>query len=69
MDYKKISVLSNIDEIKEVLELQSEKLFDFLLNNAEETSRGKKEIFRMLVQTIIELEEKLQSDIQELNKK
>jgi len=69
VDYKKISVLSDIEERKEILELQSEKLLDFMINNAEETSQGKKQIFRMIIKNIIELEEELQSDIQELNKK
>jgi len=69
VDYKKISVLSDIEEGKEILELQNEKLFDFMINNAEETSQGKKEIFRMIIKNIIAMEEKLQSNIQELNKK
>jgi len=68
VDYKKISVLSEIEEMKKILELQSEKIYDFLINNGEETSQGKKEIFRMIIMNIISLEEKLQSDIQELNK-
>ena len=69
VDYKKISVLSDIEQGKEILELQSEKIFDFLINNAEETSQGKKEIFRMIIKNIIALEEQLQLNIQELNKK
>jgi len=69
VEYEKISILSDIDEAKDILELQSEKLFDFLINNSEATSKGKKELFRMIVGNIMAIEKRLQSNIQELNEK
>jgi len=60
--------MSGIDEGKGILELQSEKLFDFLIDNAEDTSPGKKVMFKLIIQNIIDLETEIQSSIQELMK-
>ena len=40
-----------------------------MINNAEETSQGKKQLFLMIIKNIIDLEERILSDIQELIKK
>ncbi len=69
IDHDRLSMLSDLDEGKEELDIKNEKIFDFLLDNANETNKGKKEVFQLLIQDIIWTEERLQKEVEELIKK
>ncbi len=53
IEFDKLSALSEIDESKKGLELKSEKLVDFLVNNLKATDQEKKETFMLLNQEIL----------------
>lgn len=69
IDFEKLSVLSDIDEGKENLNLKNEKILDFLYKNLKETGQAKKEVFNIFIQDIIWTEENLQSQIEAFLKK
>ena len=64
VDYEKLSTLSYIDEEKEGLKVRAEKIYDFMITNANETSPEKKEIFKILIQDMIWAEEGVQPHIE-----
>lgn len=69
IDFEKLSMLSDIDEGKESLNLKNEKILDFLYDNFKKTNQAKKEVFNIFIQDIIWTEENLQSQIEAFIKK
>ena len=53
IEFDKLSALSEIDESKESIELKSEKLIEFLVNNLKSKDADKKEVFMLLSQEIL----------------
>ncbi|MFK7756975.1 MAG: hypothetical protein AB8B53_08610 [Flavobacteriales bacterium] len=70
IDFKTISLLSDIDEARETMKFQMNKVMDFVYSdgNMVSTSYGTKETFRMIVMDIIYTEERLLELHQELLK-
>lgn len=69
IDFEKLSALSEIDESKERIELKTEKLVDFLIDNLKSTNREKKEVFMLLSQDILSTTKHSQLEIEEFLKK
>ena len=69
ISHDKLSMLSDIDESKKELYLKNEKVFDFVIDNANAMDSGKKELFELMIQDIIWTEERLQKQIDEFIEK
>ncbi|WP_289064352.1 hypothetical protein [uncultured Zobellia sp.] len=63
IDYEKISALANIEEQKEILQIKSEYLLNFLYANTNETERSKKELLTILIKDIMVTEKMIQNEI------
>ncbi len=68
IEYEKLSALADIEDWKKNLSKRTERQMDFLFQNMEETDKGKKEIYRMIVLDIVGSEKRLQSTIEEILK-
>lgn len=68
VDYDKLSALATIEETKEVLKMQAEKMVDILFLNAEDTGAEKKELMKISMLSIMGNEKSLQEDIQKVIK-
>ncbi len=66
IDYDKLSTLSNIEELKVNLNIQTEKLVDYFYLNSEETEREKKQIMKLSMSTIIGNEKVMQGEIEKI---
>ncbi|MDF4221929.1 DUF6090 family protein [Maribacter sp. M208] len=66
IEYDKISVLSDIEEQKELLKMKADKLIDFIYVNYKETGEIKKEFLKVYMLEIISTEIDLQKDIQKI---
>jgi len=62
--YEKVSVMVNIEEQKENLQMKTDKLVDFLYLNANETGKSKKEVLKIMMLDIMGTESYLQSGIE-----
>jgi len=69
VEFEKLSALSEIDQSKEGIELKTDKLIDFLVNNLKSTSQEKKEIFMLLSQEILSTVKYSLSEIEEFLEK
>ncbi|WP_420574864.1 hypothetical protein [Kordia sp.] len=69
MDYDKVSLLADIQEQKELLQIKSEKLLDFIYANYREAKEEKKEFMKILIREIMSTETSLRNDIQKIIKK
>lgn len=69
IEYEKLSALSDIEERKENLHARMEKTTDFGFENLEETKKGKKALFKMMMTDVIDTEKRLQSLIEDFIKK
>lgn len=69
VEYKKISALSDIVEMKENLHGRVEKTADFILINIKKTDKESKELLKMMTIDLINAEKRLHSKIEELIKK
>ena len=66
MDYDKISTFGDIEQGKELLEIKSNKLLDFLYANFEETGEDKKAFLKLSMEEIMRTEVDMQKDIQKI---
>ncbi|MFV0539614.1 MAG: hypothetical protein ACK5MZ_00045 [Aestuariibaculum sp.] len=64
IDYKKTITLSNIEELKELLNNKSKFLMDFLYSNINETDKHKKQTLKMILLDIIQTEKTIQQNIE-----
>lgn len=64
IDYKKITALSNIDELKETLKNKTEYLMSFLYSNIHETDKNNKQTLKMILLDIMQTEKTLQQSIE-----
>ncbi|WP_187696097.1 hypothetical protein, partial [Xanthovirga aplysinae] len=68
LDYKRISTLASIEELKEQLESKNEHLANFLYPNLKETGINKKELLIIMMRDIIVTERGIQEKIKGLIK-
>jgi len=68
VSYKKMTSLSTIEEYKELLKSKTEYLMGFLYSNLYETDSNKKEVFKLLLQDIIQTEKTTLRYIEEFEK-
>lgn len=68
VSYKKMTTLSTIEEHKELLKSKTEYLMGFLYSNLYETNANKKEVFKLLLQDIIQTEKTTLSYIEAFEK-
>lgn len=66
MDYEKVSLLSNIEEGKEILKMKSEYFMNFLYSNIYKKEPNQKETARMLVSELISTERDLKNYIEKI---
>jgi len=59
LDYKRISLLTDIDDQKELLELQVEKLIDHIYQNGTSTDPNELDIFGLIIESISYTENEL----------
>ncbi len=59
VDYKLVAQLSLIDEEKQILQLKTDKMLDFLYENLENPSQQHKRIFILMLQNMLESEYRL----------
>ena len=69
IDYSQLSMLSDIDDGREELNIKNEKLIDFVFDNVNETNRAKKEVLQFIIQDVIWTEERLQALIEQFTAK
>lgn len=65
IEFEKLSALSEIDESKKNLELKTEKLVDFTIENLKSTSQEKKEVFLLLSKEILRTTKNVHLEIEE----
>lgn len=64
IDYKKVALLSNIEELKEILNNKSEFLMTYLYSNINETDKNRKQTSKMILLDIIQTEKTMQQTIE-----
>ena len=69
VDYNQITTLSNIQELKELLNNKSELLGTFLYANINETEKNQKQTLKMILMDIIQIEKSIQQNIELFEKK
>ena len=69
IDYKKITILSNITELKQTLNSKTDLLGTFLYSNINETDKSKKQTLKMLLMDILQTENSISKSIEEYEKK
>ncbi|WP_187356534.1 hypothetical protein [Flavobacterium ajazii] len=69
IDYKKITALSNIEEMKDLLNKKTEFLMSFLYSNINQTDKNTKQTFKMLILDIVQTEKTIQQYIEQYEKK
>lgn len=69
VNYKKITSLSDIESLKEILEDKTAYLLTYLYSNLYETEKSKKETLKMLVTDIIQTEKTTQQLIENIENK
>lgn len=67
-EYKKMSVLSGIEEKRELLRRKEEYLMNFLYSNIDSKEKSKKQTLKILMQDILQTEKSIQNDINEYEK-
>ena len=67
LEYDKVSILTSIEEQKELLKSKAELLINFLYPNIKETGVDQKELIFLMMKDIIVTEKSIQKDIQTLN--
>ena len=68
IEYQKLTTLSNIEEMKELLNKKTDFLMNFLYNNMNETGENTKQTFKMLILDIVQTEKTIQKNIEEFQK-
>ncbi len=68
IEYQKLTTLSNIEEMKELLNKKTDFLMNFLYSNMNETDENTKQTFKMLILDIIQTEKTIQKNIEEFQK-
>ncbi|WP_282628666.1 hypothetical protein [Empedobacter sedimenti] len=68
IEYKKINALSNIEDLKTILNNKVDFLMSFLYNNINATDRNTKQTFKMILQDILQTEITLQKYIDSYQK-
>ncbi len=66
IEYEKMSSLAAIEERKELLGIQIDKMIDYFYLNADETGRDKKELIKIAMLSIIGNEKPLQQEIEKI---
>lgn len=66
LDYKKVILLSNIDDGKELLNKKVEYILNFTYNNVKKTEKEKKELLKLYLREIIATEKGLQQEIEKI---
>lgn len=69
IDYKKVALLSNIEELKEILNNKSEFLMTYLYTNINETDKNIKQTSKMILLDIIQTEKTMQQTIERFEEK
>lgn len=68
IDYKKLTILSNIEESKDLLSNKTDFLMNFLYSNINQTDINTKQTFKMLVLDIMQTEKTIQRNIDQYEK-
>ncbi|WJS93288.1 hypothetical protein NYQ10_14430 [Flavobacterium johnsoniae] len=68
IDYKKVTSLSNIEELKGTLHNKSEFLTSFIYSNINATDKNVKQTLKMILLDIVQTEKALQQNIEQLEK-
>ena len=66
LEYDLVSTLSNIEDQKQLLKLQTENLVNYLFTNAEETGEYKKLVLKLMMRDIIRNSTELEKDIKKV---
>jgi len=66
LEYDLISTLSNIENQKQLLKLQTENLISYLFTNAEETGEYKKLVLKLMMRDIIRNSTELEKEIKKI---
>lgn len=69
IDYKKVALLSNIEELKEILNNKSEFLMTYLYPNINETDKNIKQTSKMILLDIIQTEKTMLQTIERFEEK
>ncbi|SMC80172.1 hypothetical protein [Moheibacter sediminis] len=64
IDYQKITSLTNIEELKEILDDKSKFLMSFLYSNIHDTDKNTKQTLKMIIMDIMQTEKTLQQSIE-----
>ncbi|GEM66360.1 hypothetical protein SF1_43420 [Sphingobacterium faecium NBRC 15299] len=64
IDYEKITILSNIAEVKDLLNSKREFLMNFVYLNNNQTDKNAKQTFKLLILDIIQMERTIQKYIE-----
>ncbi|MCS3556906.1 uncharacterized protein YsxB (DUF464 family) [Sphingobacterium sp. JUb21] len=64
IDYKKIMILSNVAELKDLLDSKREFLMNFLDSNNNQTEKNTKQTFKLLILDMIQTERTIQEYIE-----
>ena len=68
LDYDFVSSLANIEEGKEILKSQAENAMNFILTNAEETSKYKKMVLKIMIMDMIDNVTDIEKEIEKIDK-
>lgn len=68
LEYDKISALSNIEDLKDILNMKIEKFGNFLYSNTKITETDEKEILKLLMLDIMGTEKVIQERIENISK-
>ena len=66
MEYEKVSILSEIEENKDILKMKAEKLVSFIYTNTKETETDKKLLMKIMMLDIISTEMSIQKEIEKI---
>lgn len=69
IDYEKITSLTNIEELKEILDDKSKFLMSFLYSNIHDTEKSTKQTLKMILLDIMQTEKSLQQSIEQFEEK
>ncbi len=68
IDYQKITSLSNIEEMKDLLNKKTDFLMNFLYSNMNETNKDTKQTLKMLILDMVQTEVTIQENIEAFEK-
>lgn len=69
IEYQKITSLTNIEDLKEILDDKSKFLMSFLYSNVHDTDKSTKQTLKMIIMDIMQTERSLQQSIEQFEEK